>query len=499
MVRSVLLIAASALLYCLAFPPLSLGPVAWLALVPLLVAAARLPPAKAAGGGLLWGVAIACGVGSSLPGMVSHYFELPAWIGWGVFAAVGVALSGIYYAAFAAWVSWLARRSAASPLAIAAGWGACEFARAHLVVGNPWALSAYSQVGFTPLMQIADASGPYGPGMLLAAVNAALAALLCPSLRTRRPARSMAAVGAALAAVLIYGGIRMRQSFSVGEPIEVAAVQGAVERGMRWKPEYQGLGIAEYVSLTDRVAARHPALVVWPEYAINFYLDEPTRERRAVLDGIRPLGADLILGGPHYAFTPSGATVYHNSIYLIRHDGVAARYDKMRLLPLAEGEFLGHTLESRSAPFTPGQAAVLLPTSVGRVGAFVCFEAMYPELVRRFADAGAEILANLSNDDWFGSRAAARHHLAIASVRAIENRRFLVRATSNGYSAIIDPHGRIVSRSGFGDPEVLTAVIYRSTTKTPYQRWGDAVAWLAIAVCVLVAFRSITHRPGTAA
>ena len=74
-----------------------------------------------------------------------------------------------------------------------------------------------------------------------------------------------------------------------------------------------------------------------------------------MLDGIRPLGADLILGGPHYEFTPSGATVYHNSIYLIRHDRVAARYDKMRLLPLAEGEFLGHTLESRSAPFTPGR------------------------------------------------------------------------------------------------------------------------------------------------
>ena len=124
---------------------------------------------------------------------------------------------------------------------------------------------------------------------------------------------------------------------------------------------------------------------------------------------------------------------------------------------------------------------------------------MYPELVRRFADAGAEILANLSNDDWFGSRAAARHHLAIASVRAIENRRFLVRATSNGYSAIVDPHGRIVSRSGFGDPEVLSAIIYRSNAKTPYQRWGDAVAWLAIGACFLVAIRSVAFRSGVAA
>jgi apolipoprotein N-acyltransferase len=109
---------------------------------------------------------------------------------------------------------------------------------------------------------------------------------------------------------------------------------------------------------------------------------------------------------------------------------------------------------------------------------------MYPELVRRFAIGGAEVLANLSNDSWFGAAAPARHHLEIASVRAIENRRYLVRATTNGFSAVIDPYGRVVARATFGSPEVLTEPVRMSRVRTLYQRWGDAVAWLALAVAL---------------
>jgi apolipoprotein N-acyltransferase len=148
--------------------------------------------------------------------MLVKYFNISPLMGWAGFFAVSIGLSGVYFGAFAAWLSWLARRQAAGPLLLAAGWGACEFARANLLIGNPWALSGYSQVPFTQLMQIADATGPYGVGMLLAAVNACLAGLFSPSLCGRRPVLSRIGVVAACGAVLLYGQWRLLQPFATG-------------------------------------------------------------------------------------------------------------------------------------------------------------------------------------------------------------------------------------------------------------------------------------------
>jgi apolipoprotein N-acyltransferase len=122
-----------------------------------------------------------------------------------------------------------------------------------------------------------------------------------------------------------------------------------------------------------------------------------------------------------------------------------------------------------------------------RIGAFICWEAMYPELVREFALAGAEVLANLSNDAWFGDAAPARLHLDTAALRAIENRRYLLRATATGLSAVIDPYGRTVTESRLREAEVLSATIRPSGAHTPYQRWGDAVALAALALALAVA------------
>jgi apolipoprotein N-acyltransferase len=279
-----------------------------------------------------------------------------------------------------------------------------------------------------------------------------------------------------------YGQWRLSQNFTTGSPITVAAVQGAIRREFRWRPEYQQLGIAEYIALTQKAAAARPDLVFWPEYAISFYLEEASPERAMLMRASHRLGADLILGGPHYAFA-GDATVYHNSIYLLRDARIAGRYDKMRLLPVAEDDVLGSFAGGDS--YAPGSGADLLRAGPASVGAFLCFEAMYPEVVRRFTAAGADVLANLSNDDWFGSVSAARHHLAMASVRAIENRRYLIRVTSSGFSAIIDPYGRANAVSAFGVPDVLTTEIYRSTAQTFYQLWGDLVAWLAVGTVLL--------------
>jgi apolipoprotein N-acyltransferase len=475
---SLALVCLSAALYAATFPPLSLAPLAWVALTPFFAALARTSPARAALLGCLWGVGIAYGVGWWFPGMVSGYFQGPPILGWIAFFAVAIGLSGSYYALFGAWLASRARRGAAGPLIVAAGWGACEFARARLLVGNPWALAGYSQVRFAPFMQIADVTGPYGVGMLLAGANAAIAATCVPALRGRRPLRSTLVLAGLVALVLAYGQWRLDRPFGEGRALRVALVQGAVPTRFRWQPELRAANVRRYLALTDEAAATEPELIVWPENAIEFYLQDRIPESEAVMARSRTLRADLLVDGPRYSFDDD-RTIYHNSVFLVRAGHIAARHDKLHLLPVAEGTGPGG-LFARDTSYTPGRVVDVLHTATARVGTFVCLEAMYPELVRGFANVGAELLVNVSNDAWFGAGPAAEHHLDIASVRAIENRRFLLRATSTGYSAVIDPHGQIVARSGLDEPAVLSELVRVSHTVTPYQRVGDLAAWLAV-------------------
>lgn len=469
----------SAILYGASFPPLSLAPLIWVALVPLLVAAVRVSPARAACCGLVWGVVAAYAVGWWFPGMMSSYFERPVWLGWVAFVTVSIALAGTYYATFAAWVSWLARRGGASPLMIAAGWGACELARARLWVGNPWALSGYSQVHFAPVLQLADLAGPYGIGVLIAAVNAVVACALARSQPPRRLFASAVVVAAALGASVSYGRWRLGQDFAEGDPIRVAIVQGAVERRFGWQPEYRRLGLDRYLALTTQAATSRPDLVVWPEYAVSFYLQERSPERDALAEGLRASAADVVLGGPSYRLTPEG-TQYFNSAFLVHDGGVSGRYDKSQLLPWAEQRALGQLVEPRGVSYTPGGGHEPLRARIAAVGVFLCSESMYPEVVGSTVVAGADLLANLTNDAWLGRVAPARHHLEMASFRAVESRRYLLRAASTGFSAIIDPHGRVREVSGFGEPAVLTSVVYRSTAVSPYQKWGDLLPWAMV-------------------
>jgi apolipoprotein N-acyltransferase len=465
----------SATLYAASFPPLSLAPLAWVALVPFLVVISSMRPGPAAAWGLLLGLVGAYGLAWWLPGMVASYFEVSSVVGLGVFFAAATVLAATYCALFASWVAWLALRGCASPLVVAAGWTALEFARANLLGGNPWGLVAYSQVGWPRLMQIADVAGPYGVGLLVLLSNGCLASVVAPRLRARRPVLSFVGLALLLLTTLAYGTWRLAQPLATGEEISVAVVQDAVARDVRRHADVRAAALDRYLALTREGMSARPALVFWPENAVDFHVQDPSAERDRLLGSIRELGPDLILGGPAYTLGAVGPQRY-NSVFLVRQGHVAGRYDKMILLPFAE--------RGTGAALDAGRRFSALRSGVGLVGTFVCFEAMYPALVRRLAANGAEVLANLSNDAWFDHEAPAQHHLDIASVRAIENRRYLVRSTTTGFSAVIDPHGQVVGRTHLGGVEVLARPIRRSRIRTMYQWWGDVPAWLTAAAAI---------------
>ena len=200
---------------------------------------------------------MAVGVAWFLPGMLSGYFGLATVPSWLATVAIVGGLHGVYVSALRGLGRVAgATASGESRSCWPGGWLVCEFARAHGGLGSPWALSAYSQVRWTPMIQIADLAGPYGIGMLIAGVNASAAAWLVPALRGRRPRLATAAIAAALVGALLYGQWRLGQPFADGAAVRVAVVQGGAPPAEKAQ---RAARLARYVALTTAAAARRPA------------------------------------------------------------------------------------------------------------------------------------------------------------------------------------------------------------------------------------------------
>jgi apolipoprotein N-acyltransferase len=384
------------------------------------------------------------------------------------------------YALLCGWLAWRGRIRALAPLVVGAAWLAVEWLRAHGPVPNPYALLAMSQLG-TPFAQSADALGGFGVGAVVAVGNATLAALVAPGLRGTRPTRDLALAVVVVLAAFVYGSWRHALSYGEGEPLHVAVIQPAAAANAG--PERDGRSLDQLLALTRSVSDDEPLLVFWPESAVDFYLREAGDERERVLAATRSSSAELVLGGPHYRYAEP-APDYFASVFLVRGGGIVGRYDKRRLIPFAEYNPLAPWLPASAAQLQPGETSRPLQARSASIGAFLCGEVLFPDVARRLSLAGATLLANPSSDGWFGAEAPARHQLQAAALRAIENRRPLVRATKGGYSAILDAYGELVASSVPGVATLLEARVRPSAVATPYQQLGYALAPCAVGLVV---------------
>jgi len=488
-VRDLALVLGSALAYALAFPPWYVWPLAGAALVPLLRVAARLTPGRAALAGLVWGCAAIWSVAWWVAPAIAFYYQQPWWFGV-AFCVVGcMILWGSHYALFAALASWLHPRLAPAwrPLALAVVWVACELLRARLVTGEPWMLLGYSLADRPRLIQAADLGGVYLLSFVVFFVNAALAELLDAPVPRRTAWRAAAGASAAVVALVAYGGMRLASTPDGAAPTRIRIAQGNNELRTQWRREFYGEGLERYLALSQRGGAP-PELLIWPESAVTFFLDEEPSYRGRIARVLDAHGTELVVGGPSRRRLADGeAPQAFNSAFLVGTDGtVQARYDKRRLLPFAEYfplRFLAFLRRHFDAvrDFTPGDSPLLLATRAGRAAVVICFEAIFPELVAERVRAGAEIVVNLSNDVWLAGAGPAQH-LQMVILRAVENRVWVLRATTTGVSAVIDPLGRVRERSDAGIEAVLDAEVSAMRIETPYRRSGDLFA----GVCVIV-------------
>jgi apolipoprotein N-acyltransferase len=499
-VAAVVATGLSGFLYALAFPTTALHPLAWVALVPWLVALRAGSSARAVLLGWLWAVVASYGLNDWFPRAVSTYYLQPAWVGAAFFVGVASFTAAPAFVAFAfVWRRLTRRPTAATPLLAAAAWVAAELFRTR-VLGDPWALLGYSQVPVPLFLQVADATGVYGTSFVLAAANAALA--LAGLGAAQRPAarRGLAVTAALVALVAAYGALRLRTYDAPPAPAtEVAIVQPNLDLGSQWRPEFYGMNLDAYLGLTRDALGRAPAprLVVWPESALSFFLDDEAGFRAAIASVLAPRAAELVTGGVRTA--NGGDPPYHNTAFLLGPDGVIdGWYDKRRLLPFAEYFPLG-SIEllqrqfGRVREFTPGAPTAPLPTMAGPGGVIVCNEAFFDEPARERVHEGAGLLLALANDSWVGESKYAEQATAWTAVRAIEQRRWLVRASTSGPSAVIAPSGRFTARSGAGMRSVVTGAVGSRTEVTAYARLGDAFAL----ACVLVTLAVYARRART--
>ena len=402
-------------------------------------------------------------------------------------------------------------------MAAPAIWVVTELGRTRIGGGFPWVLLGYSQVSVLPVAQFASLFGVYGVSGLVVAVSAALAALVllwtsrryrapgsaAPHARPTWPLTFAAVVTAVVAGVALWGQQRVAKGelLREGEPVKVGLVQGNVDQAQKWDQSRAASIFAEYLRLTRRAIDAGAALVLWPESSTPFLFEENTAEAAQVRTMARAAGVPILVGSDQVERgTP---TRYYNAAFLVGPDGAdAGVYRKMHLVPFGEYVplksllFFAAPLVEAVSDFSPGDAVVVLPAGGHRFSTAICYEIVYPDLVRQFAANGSELLTTITNDAWFGRTSAPYQHFAQASMRAIENGRFLVRSANTGISGVVDPYGRVLATSALFEPAVVVGEARYLRTTTFYTRHGDVFAYASglVAAGLLLHAASLRRR-----
>ena len=493
--RAVALAAAAGLLYWAAQPPLGVGWLGFVALAPLVLAVREASLLRA---GLLgWIAGTIAFNGLTSPSVYEALVRArhPVWLAAAEAFAVPQLTGALHMAAFAAYAAVLERRWRGRParlFVLAAAWVAAELGRARIGHGMPWVLLAHSQTSHLPWLQVADVAGAAGTGFVLALVSAAVATAATDRASAARRPLGVALLGAALVTALAYAyGERAMARWGdiPGARIRVALVQGAVPAAWRYALPHVPDALARYRALIAQAVGSRPDLVVLPETAVSISPDANPSILRTIASALGDTKAALVVGAPRTVMLAPDRAATRNSAYLLDSAGaVRGLYDKRHLVPFGEMSTwllpggLPRWLGIEEA-YSAGDSLPLFAIDGVRFATSICWEGIYPDTARDAVLAGAEFLVNLSNDDWFGPRAATEQHFRATLLRAIETRRFLVRVTNSGLTAVVDPRGAVVAAAPRDEPAVVSAEVVPLDGATPYTRVGDAFSW----ACTLAA------------
>lgn len=411
----------------------------------------------------------------------------------------------IYWAVFGEMTRRFYAKFSFAPFILPSIWVGLEYLRGHAFTGFPWCLCGYSLYKLLPLIQITDITGIYGVSFLVFYWGV----LLFESWRMaveRKNFFSFILLSVLTifltSGTIIYGVERLgfiRKKMGEAEKIKVGLVQGNFEQDVKWSPEYVDITMNVYLSLSRASRFEGAELIVWPETAVPFFYQHNRIYRNEMLNFVKDSGATLIFGSPAYT-RYRGQTLYHNRIYLLNPSGEEFYYDKLHLVPF--GEYIplkkifkfAKRFVSAMGDMDPGKELKLLPFRGHFIGGYICYEAIFPELVRLFKKKGAELFVNITNDAWFGRTSAPYQHISMAALRSVENRVWTVRVANTGVSAIITPEGKIENPTPIFERKISSGKAGFMKINTFYSLHGDIFAWLNLFLALLFLLAGVLRK-----
>lgn len=505
----------SGVLYFLAFAGFDVWWLTFVALVPLWLSLQGQSTKRATWLGFLCGLSMNLGGFYWLLNMLKTFSGFPTAL-----CLVFVVIVCAYQGSRLALMGWLYGRAAnrgwPAPIVFGAAFAASELLFPLLF---PWYYAA--TVHNVPvLMQLAELGGPIFVGLVLVAANLAFAEPLRARLVAARraaaggraePQIDVRVVGAGVLAILVavlFGAIRipmLKAAIAKAPEVRVGFVQGNM--GLMQKREKPGEGLRRHIANTEALRAKGVDFVVWSESSVTFAVPEDLgtkghfyRDRFA-----SRLGVPTIFGAVLFRVDPDRERWFNTAIATDAKGEVTGRYDKQFLLAFGEYLPFGETFpilykwSPHSGRFSPGTSIEPVELDIKgqkhKVSVLICYEDILPGFTNKaVSHAKPEMLVNITNDAWFGDTTEPWQHLALAKFRAIEHRRYLVRATNSGVSALVDPMGRVVTNTKTFVVDAQEGVAHWLDAGTVYEIVGDAPWWLATLGIAVAAFRPRRRR-----
>ena len=490
MKRDITLSLLTGISLTLAFPPFRFGFIAYGALIPFFL----LLRGKSIKESLRWGY---------LVGLFSCLGVL-FWIAWVTLpGAIGAILVlPLYFSLYAVLHQWLHQRLGPKVIFVVPFlWTGLEYVKSLGQIGFPWMSLGYTQTYYLPLIQHASITSVYGVTFWIVLLNVLF-------YETRRYFHSLrlaiifiSVIGIVFIFPLIHGLVILGRSTTGSKSIRVALVQGNIDPFLKWKLEFKEDNFSTYERLTRKAADSQPDLYVWPETAVPSYLLSDLPYLKRIRNLVDSTNVSLLSGTMDYTFVNDNEYEYFNAAILVNpHERKIQKYAKIQLVPFSEkvpyedsfplnlikqflsslemgiGDFSrGSTINIMS--FEPFERNVTEPADNNKdqlnFAVVICYESIFPELVRKFVERGAEFLVIITNDAWFGRTTAPFQHAQMAVFRAIENRMSIARCANTGISMFIDPYGRIRKPSKWFEEAVIVDDISLRSENTFYSRFGN--------------------------
>lgn len=469
----------------------------------------------------IWGALCVAGISYWVyTALTGHYGKTPLFAI--AFMSITIlAPAGILYTIFSSSAFFLKNNSAAHyAFVLPSLWVIMDVIREFVPIFVPWGCLGYAVAEYSYIVQIADIAGVHGLTFFIVMINALAAYGFKASfeaLRSRRtgfiaipepvaPVRKFFIASVliilSICAVVIYSRHSLRQwdgllpQHMANRTVRAVVVQGSFGVKERWNDSSFIERIAVYKSLTVKAMAEvensDGFLVIWPETVLN----NESRMGSQFMEGLSGLvknDGTLVAGGTRRGLNEKR----YNTAWVINGNGDIGWYDKHILLPFAENNPCDTSVLGQfyTAPprYEQGTASPVVKTKQGKLGISICFEIAYPHFIRGEAVSGAEMFVNCSNDSWFGDTSEPFQHHAMAIVRAIENRRFVLRASNSGISSIIAPTGKVFARTGLFNRSFISAAIAPVNVKPPYHTIGNIIPYCAM-IIILVTLIRITLR-----